>query len=98
MVGNAGRGGWGEPREGLEGTEKTRSGRREPQAPQRHVIQNPHFSTTNGGILNRELLKRKLVDWVTPLDDNSRVIPFSYSRTDDYRIRELCDREMLNSL
>ncbi|GFX03442.1 hypothetical protein TNCV_4634541 [Trichonephila clavipes] len=47
MEGNAGRVGWGEPREGVEGTERTRSGRRGPQAPQRHVIQNPHFSTTN---------------------------------------------------
>ncbi|GFT49101.1 hypothetical protein TNCV_3262091 [Trichonephila clavipes] len=46
MEGNAGRVGWGEPREGVEGTERTRSGRRGPQAPQRLVIQNPHFSTT----------------------------------------------------
>ncbi|GFU91943.1 hypothetical protein TNCV_3765681 [Trichonephila clavipes] len=45
--GNAGRVGWGEPREGVEGTERTRSGRRGPQAPQRLVIQNPHFSTTD---------------------------------------------------
>ncbi|GFU66977.1 hypothetical protein TNCV_4327201 [Trichonephila clavipes] len=46
MEGNAGRVGWGETREGVEGTEITRSGRRGPQAPQRLVIQNPHFSTT----------------------------------------------------
>ncbi|GFU47215.1 uncharacterized protein TNCV_3000221 [Trichonephila clavipes] len=55
--GPVGRGGWretpegldrGEPREGVEGTEITRSGRRGPQAPQRLVIQNPHFSTTYG--------------------------------------------------
>ncbi|GFW21695.1 hypothetical protein TNCV_3799841 [Trichonephila clavipes] len=47
MEGNAGRVGWGEPREGVEGMERTRSGRRGPQAPQRLVIQNPHFSTTS---------------------------------------------------
>ncbi|GFS70996.1 hypothetical protein TNCV_1585021 [Trichonephila clavipes] len=33
----------GEPREGVAGTEITRSGRRGPQAPQRLVIQNPTF-------------------------------------------------------
>ncbi|GFV99378.1 hypothetical protein TNCV_1513501 [Trichonephila clavipes] len=42
----------GEPRDGVEGTEITRSGRRGPQAPQRLVIQNPHFSTTNAGYLH----------------------------------------------
>ncbi|GFT50068.1 hypothetical protein TNCV_1598651, partial [Trichonephila clavipes] len=47
MEGNAGKGGWEEPREGVEGTERTRSGRRGPHAPQRLVIQNPHFSTTD---------------------------------------------------
>ncbi|GFX43090.1 hypothetical protein TNCV_2711341 [Trichonephila clavipes] len=45
--GNAGRGGWGEPREGVEETERTHSGRRGPHVPQRLVIQNSHFSTTH---------------------------------------------------
>ncbi|GFY34735.1 hypothetical protein TNCV_844351, partial [Trichonephila clavipes] len=47
--------GWiGEPREGVEGTEITRSGRRGPQAPQRLVIQNPHFSTTQVALATTE--------------------------------------------
>ncbi|GFT45125.1 hypothetical protein TNCV_4154181 [Trichonephila clavipes] len=45
MEGNVGRVGWGEPREGVEGT-KNSFGRRGPQTPQRLVIQNPPFSTT----------------------------------------------------
>ncbi|GFY31831.1 tigger transposable element-derived protein 1 [Trichonephila clavipes] len=50
LEGPVGRGGWGEPWEGVEGTERTRSGRRGPQAP--HCLGKGEGSTAIGKHFN----------------------------------------------